>query len=78
MANDANFVKEMLVTLENRVASIANSIIQCNNLGLIPSKSSLIRLQWYNILICAYKNYRIFDDTRKNRINLLFRKVSEL
>lgn len=78
MANDANFVKEMLTTLENRVVSITSSIMECNKLGLIPSTSSIIRLQWYTILIYAYKNFRIYNEVQKNRINILFRKVSEL
>lgn len=78
MANDANFVKEMLTTLENRVVSITNSIMECNKLGLVPSRSSSIRLQWYTILIYAYKNFRIYNEAQKNRINILFRKVSEL
>lgn len=78
MAKDANFVKEMLTTLENRVVSITNSIMECNKLGLVPSRSSTIRLQWYTILIYAYKNFRIYNEAQKNRINILFRKVSEL
>lgn len=78
MANDANFVKEMLTTLENRVVSITSSIMECNKLGLVPSRSSTIRLQWYTILIYAYKNFRIYNKAQKNRINILFRKVSEL
>lgn len=78
MANDANFVKEMLTTLENRVVSITSSILECNKLGLVPSRSSTIRLQWYTILIYAYKNFRIYNEAQKNRINILFRKVSEL
>lgn len=78
MANDANFVKEMLTTLENRVVSITSSIMECNKLGLVPSRSSTIRLQWYTILIYAYKNFRIYNEAQKNRINILFRKVSEL
>lgn len=78
MANDANFVQEMLTTLEKRVVSITSSIMECNKLGLVPSKSSTIRLQWYTILIYAYKNFRIYNEAQKNRINILFRKVSEL
>lgn len=78
MANNANFVKEMLTTLENRVVSITSSILECNKLGLVPSRSSTIRLQWYTILIYAYKNFRIYNEAQKNRINILFRKVSEL
>ena len=78
MANDANFVKEVLTTLENRVVSITSSILECNKLGLVPSRSSTIRLQWYTILIYAYKNFRIYNEAQKNRINILFRKVSEL
>ncbi len=78
MANDANFVKEMLTTLEKRVVSITSSIMECNKLGLVPSRSSTIRLQWYTILIYAYKNFRIYNEAQKNRINILFRKVSEL
>lgn len=78
MANNANFVKEMLTTLENRVVSITSSIMECNKLGLVPSRSSTIRLQWYTILIYAYKNFRIYNEAQKNRINILFRKVSEL
>ena len=78
MANDANFVKEMLTTLEKRVVSITSSIMECNKLGLVPSRSSTIRLQWYTILIYAYKNFRIYNEAQKNRINTLFRKVSEL
>ncbi len=78
MANDANFVQEMLTTLEKRVVSITSSIMECNKLGLVPSRSSTIRLQWYTILIYAYKNFRIYNEAQKNRINILFRKVSEL
>lgn len=78
MANDANFVQEMLTTLEKRVVSITSSILECNKLGLVPSRSSTIRLQWYTILIYAYKNFRIYNEAQKNRINILFRKVSEL
>ena len=78
MANDANFVKEMLTTLQNRVVSITSSIMECTKLGLVPSKSSTIRLQWYTILIHAYRNFDFYNDKQKNRINSLFRQVSEL
>jgi len=81
MANDANFVKEMLTTLEKRVVSITSSIMECNKLGLVPSKSSIIRLQWYTILIHAYKAFNFenfYTEQQKNRINNLFRQVSEL
>ena len=78
MANDANFVKEMLTTLEKRVVSITSSIMECNKLGLVPSRSSVIRLQWYTILIHAYRNFDFYTNEQRNRINNIFRKVSEL
>lgn len=78
MINTANFVNESLNTLKDKVLSFSNSIVQCNNLGIIPNKKDDIILDWSFILISAYENYRIFTDEQKDRINLLYRKVLEL
>lgn len=78
MNNDTNLENKMLGTLLDRVSSFANSIVMCNELGVIPNKNINIKLDYLNILIHAYSNFRIFTDEQKNKLNIIYTKVLEL
>ena len=78
MNDDTNLANEMLDTLLKRVSSFANSIVMCNELGVIPNKNINIKLDYLNILIHAYSNFRIFTDEQKNKLNIIYTKVLEL
>lgn len=78
MNDDTNLANKMLGTLLDRVSSFANSIVMCNELGVIPNKNINIKLDYLNILIHAYSNFRIFTDEQKNKLNIIYTKVLEL
>lgn len=75
MANNANLVNDMVGTLETRVLTISNSIIECNKNGIIPSKNLKVGLDWCSILICAYDNVRALSNEQEKELNALYRKV---
>ena len=78
MANNANLVNEMVGTLENRVLTISNSIIECNKIGIIPSKNLNIGLDWCFILINAFDNVRALSEEQDKELVSLYRKVITL
>ena len=75
MATNANLVNDMVGTLENRVLTISNSIIEYNKNGIVPNKNLKVGLDWCSILIAAYDNVRALSDEQEKELNSLYRKV---
>lgn len=69
--NNENIKESVLVTLENRATSIANSIQALFDAGYIPNKNKYIILEWSTILFHAYENIDVLTKEQQEKIDRL-------
>lgn len=67
--------EEMLVILEDRIASISDCIQALIEEGYIPNRKKEITLEWSSLLIHAYENIDILSEEQQQKIDNIFNKI---
>ena len=73
-----NIKHEMLAVLENRIASIADSITALLNKGYIPNKNKFTIIDWTSILIDSYENIDVLSEDQHKKLDKLFNKILKM
>lgn len=73
-----NIKHEMLAVLENRIASIADSITALLNEGYIPNKNKFTIIDWTSILIDSYENIDVLSENQHKKLDKLFNKILKM
>lgn len=77
MYNDTIY-KTIITNLENKAINLVNTTIALSSQGYAIDKSKQIILDWTNIMLHAFKNIDTFDDNQKQKIELLYNKLSTI
>lgn len=77
MYNDT-ICKTIITNLENKAINLVNTTIALSSQGYTIDKSKQIILDWTNIMLHAFKNIDTFDDNQKQKIELLYNKLSTI
>lgn len=78
MLYDEQLKNTMLDILENRVSSIANTILVLCNEGFSPNKRKSDILSWSSILIDAYENIDVFSEEQHRKLDNIYNSVLKL
>lgn len=66
--------KDIIDDLESKITNVAETAVILASQGYLINRSKLIRQQWANILLQAFKHIDWFNEEQKDNLNAIYCK----